>query len=129
MRYAAHGENKSPAFEFHWNRGTNPSTAPEDLKSYTVILHDVKNSTNKTTTDTLHWDGVQHTWHGQRFAGRARVRRPARRDTERSGHRGPQRKAAGLFRAWRRTGADSPLRVRVLRAGYEAGSAGQCDAR
>jgi Raf kinase inhibitor-like YbhB/YbcL family protein len=55
MRYAAHGENKSPAFEFHWNRGTNPSTAPEDLKSFTVILHDVENSTNKTTTDTLHW--------------------------------------------------------------------------
>jgi len=26
------GENKSPAFEFHWNLGTNPSTAPEDLQ-------------------------------------------------------------------------------------------------
>ena len=24
MRHAARGENKSPAFEFHWNLGTNP---------------------------------------------------------------------------------------------------------
>ncbi|HWF47507.1 MAG TPA: YbhB/YbcL family Raf kinase inhibitor-like protein [Bryobacteraceae bacterium] len=55
MTYAGHGENKSPAFEFHWNRGTDPSTAPETLQSYAVIFHDVENSSNKTTTDTLHW--------------------------------------------------------------------------
>ena len=55
MHNAAHGDNKSPDFEFHWNRGTSPATAPDDLKSYAVILHDVQNSTNKTTTDTLHW--------------------------------------------------------------------------
>lgn len=55
MHNAAHGDNKSPDFEFHWNRGTSPATAPEDLKSYAVIFHDVQNSSNKTTTDTLHW--------------------------------------------------------------------------
>jgi Raf kinase inhibitor-like YbhB/YbcL family protein len=55
MRNAARGDNKSPAFEFHWNRGTSPDTAPENLKSYAVIFHDVENSTNKTTVDTLHW--------------------------------------------------------------------------
>ena len=55
MKNAAHGENKSPAFEFHWNRGTEPATAPEGLASYAVIFHDVENSSNKTTADTLHW--------------------------------------------------------------------------
>jgi Raf kinase inhibitor-like YbhB/YbcL family protein len=55
MRNAGRGENKSPAFEFHWNLGTNPGTAPDTLKTYAVILHDVENSSNKTTVDTLHW--------------------------------------------------------------------------
>lgn len=55
MHNAAHGDNKSPDFEFHWNRGTSPATAPDDLKSYAVILHDVQNANNKTTVDTLHW--------------------------------------------------------------------------
>jgi hypothetical protein len=49
------GENKSPAFEFHWNVGTNPGTAPDTLKTYAIIFHDIENSTAKTTTDTLHW--------------------------------------------------------------------------
>lgn len=49
------GENKSPAFEFHWNLGTAPTTAPEGLQTYAVIFHDVENSTNRGTTDTLHW--------------------------------------------------------------------------
>jgi Raf kinase inhibitor-like YbhB/YbcL family protein len=55
MTYAARGGNKSPAFEFHWNVGTEPSTAPDGLNSYVVIFHDVQNSINKTTDDTLHW--------------------------------------------------------------------------
>jgi Raf kinase inhibitor-like YbhB/YbcL family protein len=55
MKNAARGDNKSPAFEFHWNLGTNPATAPESLQTYAVIFHDVENSSNKTTTDTLHW--------------------------------------------------------------------------
>jgi Raf kinase inhibitor-like YbhB/YbcL family protein len=55
MRNAGRGENKSPAFEFHWNLGTNPGTAPESLQTYAVIFHDIENSANKTTTDTLHW--------------------------------------------------------------------------
>ena len=34
MRNAGRGENKSPAFEFHWNLGTNPGAAPESLQTY-----------------------------------------------------------------------------------------------
>lgn len=56
LHYASRGgDNKSPAFEFHWNLGTNPAAAPESLQSYAVIFHDVENSSNKTTLDTLHW--------------------------------------------------------------------------
>jgi hypothetical protein len=55
LRNAGRGENKSPAFEFHWNLGTQPTTAPGTLKTYAVIFHDIENSTNQTTTDTLHW--------------------------------------------------------------------------
>ena len=49
MKHAFKGENKSPAFEFNW------STPPEGLQTYAVIFHDIENSTNKTTVDTLHW--------------------------------------------------------------------------
>jgi len=55
MRNAFRGDNKSPAFEFHWNLGLNPGAAPESLQTYAVIFHDVENSSNKTTADTLHW--------------------------------------------------------------------------
>src|ERR1700722_460318 len=43
MHNAGVGDNKSPAFEFHWNMGVNPGTAPDALKTYAVILHDVEN--------------------------------------------------------------------------------------
>ncbi|HEX4138097.1 MAG TPA: YbhB/YbcL family Raf kinase inhibitor-like protein [Bryobacteraceae bacterium] len=49
------GGSKSPEFEFHWTLGPNPGTAPDNLQSYAVIFHDIENSTNKTTVDTLHW--------------------------------------------------------------------------
>jgi len=55
MKNAFRGENKSPAFEFHWTLGGNTASAPETLQTYAVIFHDVENSTNKTTADTLHW--------------------------------------------------------------------------
>jgi Raf kinase inhibitor-like YbhB/YbcL family protein len=55
MTNAGRGGNKSPAFEFHWSLGPNPGTAPEALKTYAVIFHDIENSSNKTTVDTLHW--------------------------------------------------------------------------
>jgi Raf kinase inhibitor-like YbhB/YbcL family protein len=55
MHHAFRGDNKSPAFEFHWSVGNTPATAPESLQTYAVIFHDVENSTNKTTADTLHW--------------------------------------------------------------------------
>jgi Raf kinase inhibitor-like YbhB/YbcL family protein len=55
MKYAGRGENVSPGFEFHWNLGTNPTTAPENLQSYAVVFHDIENATNRGTTDTLHW--------------------------------------------------------------------------
>src|ERR1700734_1292442 len=55
MHNAFRGDNKSPAFEFHWTLGGNPTTAPDALKTYAVIFHDIENSTNKTAVDTLHW--------------------------------------------------------------------------
>ena len=55
MKHAFRGENKSPEFAFHWNLGVNPGTAPDTLQTYAVIFHDIENSTNKGTTDTLHW--------------------------------------------------------------------------
>ena len=55
MHHAGRGDNKSPAFEFHWSLGPNPGPAPETLQTYAVIFHDIENSTNKGTADTLHW--------------------------------------------------------------------------
>jgi hypothetical protein len=55
MKNAGRGDNKSPDFEFHWTLAGNPAAAPADLQTYAVILHDIENSANKTTTDTLHW--------------------------------------------------------------------------
>jgi len=55
MHHAGRGDNKSPAFEFHWSLGPTPASAPETLQTYAVIFHDIENSTNKGTTDTLHW--------------------------------------------------------------------------
>jgi Raf kinase inhibitor-like YbhB/YbcL family protein len=55
MRHAGRGENKSPAFEFHWTAMNNPVAPPENLQSYAVIFHDIENSTARGTVDTLHW--------------------------------------------------------------------------
>ncbi len=55
MKYSGRGENKSPAFEFHWNLGPNSIATPDSVQTYAVIFHDVENSTNKTAEDTLHW--------------------------------------------------------------------------
>jgi Raf kinase inhibitor-like YbhB/YbcL family protein len=53
--HTSRGDNKSPAFEFHWNLGVNPAPPPDGLQTYAVILHDIENSSNRGTTDTLHW--------------------------------------------------------------------------
>ena len=55
LKNAGRGDNKSPAFEFHWNLGTDPGPAPDTLQTYAVILHDIQNSSNKGIGDTLHW--------------------------------------------------------------------------
>src|SRR5438477_10098465 len=43
MRHAGRGDNKSPAFEFHWSTGPTPAAAPEALQTYAVIFHDIEN--------------------------------------------------------------------------------------
>jgi Raf kinase inhibitor-like YbhB/YbcL family protein len=53
--HTSRGDNKSPAFEFHWSLGPTPAAAPDTLQTYAVIFHDIENSTNKGTADTLHW--------------------------------------------------------------------------
>lgn len=55
MTNAGRGGNKSPAFEFHWTLQNAPTNAPDTLKTYAVVFHDIENSTNRTTVDTLHW--------------------------------------------------------------------------
>jgi Raf kinase inhibitor-like YbhB/YbcL family protein len=55
LKYSFYGDNKNPAFEFHWSRGVDPAPAPDALKTYAVIFHDTENSTAKTAVDTLHW--------------------------------------------------------------------------
>ena len=55
MRNAGRGENKSPAFEFHWTTGNTPASAPDTLQTYAVVFHDIENSSNRGTVDTLHW--------------------------------------------------------------------------
>jgi Raf kinase inhibitor-like YbhB/YbcL family protein len=56
MHNAGRGDNKSPAFEFHWSTGNTPASAPDNLQTYAVIFHDIENpGPNKSTSDTLHW--------------------------------------------------------------------------
>ncbi|HEX4347416.1 MAG TPA: YbhB/YbcL family Raf kinase inhibitor-like protein [Vicinamibacterales bacterium] len=50
------GDNKSPQFEFKWMNGTAAATAPETVKTYAIVLHDIENvGPMRGTTDTLHW--------------------------------------------------------------------------
>jgi Raf kinase inhibitor-like YbhB/YbcL family protein len=55
MHFSGRGDSKSPAFEFHWFMGVMPAAAPDALKTYAIVFHDIENSTAKGTTDTLHW--------------------------------------------------------------------------
>lgn len=56
MKHAGRGENKSPAFEFHWFNGTTPAEQPATVQSFAVIFHDIENpGQNRGTADTLHW--------------------------------------------------------------------------
>jgi Raf kinase inhibitor-like YbhB/YbcL family protein len=55
MHNAGRGDNKSPAFEFHWMNGTAPASAPDTVKTYALVMHDIENATARGTTDTLHW--------------------------------------------------------------------------
>ncbi len=49
------GDNKSPAFEFHWVMAGMPAPAPAALQTYAIIFHDIENATAKGPADTLHW--------------------------------------------------------------------------
>ena len=56
MKNAGRGENKSPAFEFHWTQNNQPANPPDGLQSYAIVFHDIENAgPNRTTIDTLHW--------------------------------------------------------------------------
>ena len=55
MKHAGRGENKSPAFDFHWTLMNNPADAPMGLATYAIVFHDIENATARGTTDTLHW--------------------------------------------------------------------------
>lgn len=49
------GGNKSPEFTFNWSIAGQPAPAPMELQTYAVVFHDIENSSNRTTVDTLHW--------------------------------------------------------------------------
>lgn len=55
MKYSSRGANTSPDFTFNWSQGGNTVAAPAELQSYAIVFRDMENSTNKGTTDTLHW--------------------------------------------------------------------------
>ena len=55
IKFSSRGENKSPDFEFHWTQANAPVAAPAELQTYAIVFRDMENSTNKGTTDTLHW--------------------------------------------------------------------------
>ena len=42
MHHAGRGDNKSPAFDFHWSLGPTPAAAPDTLQTYAVIFHDIR---------------------------------------------------------------------------------------
>ena len=67
MKNAGRGDNKSPAFEFHWNLGTDAGPAPATLQTYAVILHDIQNSSNKG------YSATRCTGRRSTFLGRPRV--------------------------------------------------------
>ena len=129
MRHAARGDNKSPAFEFHWFLGTAPTTVPSTVQSYAVIFHDIENSTMRGTADTLHWAAFnipgnaaglpEGLGSGDLPDGTINGPGIARRTNN-----GP----GASLRSRRRARSISPLRVRVLCAGHEADPAGNDDA-
>ena len=55
MKYSSRGENRSPDFTFNWSQAGNAVAAPAELQSYAIVFRDMENSTNRGTTDTLHW--------------------------------------------------------------------------
>lgn len=55
MKFAGRGENKSPQFDFKWIQGMNDAEQPATVVTYAVIFHDIENSSNRGTVDTLHW--------------------------------------------------------------------------
>jgi len=128
MHNAYRGDNKSPAFEFHWSVGNTPGTAPDGLQTYAVIFHDVENSTNKNHRRHFALDCVQYSRNGQGIAGRIGNGRSPGWDSQRSGTCGAWKQSGRLFWTGRRPGSAASLRVRVLRSGYQAGFARQHDA-
>ena len=55
LKHAFRGENKSPAFEFAWFNANDKAEQPASVQSFAVVFHDMENSTNRGTADTLHW--------------------------------------------------------------------------
>ena len=128
MKYSGRGDNKSPAFEFHWNLGPNTIPAPDSLQTYAVIFHDVENSTNKTTADTLHWTAfnIPGTAKGlPEGLGTGDLADGTRNGPGIAARRG----TPAYFGPGAGPGPDPSLRLRILRARHQAGSSRQHHAR
>ncbi len=124
MKYSGRGDNKSPDFEFHWNLGPQSIPMPDTVQTYAVIFHDMENSTNKTTEDTLHWSAfnIPATAKGlPEGLGTGDLPDGTRNGPGIAARRG----TPGYFGPGAGPGPDPSLRLRVLRAGYQTRFAGQ----
>ena len=129
MKFSSRGENKSPDFEFHWTQGNAPASPPEGLQSYAIVFRDMENSTNKGTTDTLHWSlfNIPGTARGlPEGLGKGDLPDGSRNGpgiANRGGNPGV------VLRSWRWSRPVPSLRLRILRARRQARSARHCHAR
>jgi Raf kinase inhibitor-like YbhB/YbcL family protein len=54
-KFSFAGGSTSPGFDLKWMTGTADAMPPANLAAYAIIFHDIENSSNRGTTDTLHW--------------------------------------------------------------------------
>ncbi len=65
MKHAGRGENKSPAFEFHWFNGTAAAEQPATVQTFAVIFHDIENFDQPRNRRHAPLERVQHSGDGK----------------------------------------------------------------
>ena len=109
MRHAGRGENKSPAFEFHWSTGPDAGAAagrPADLRGDLPRHREPGSQQGHDRHAAL--VGVQHPGHGEGSARRARQGRSAGRHAQRPRHHGARRQPRAVL------SGRAPVRARSI---------------